>query len=115
MATFPKLSTGAVAQYPLTRSSQHRTSVQRFVDGSDQRFRELRQPVRRWVLRFDQLTSDEASALQEFFSNRQGRHGTFSFADPHDGTEYPECIIESDSMELSWQSETKCLASVTIR
>ncbi len=115
MTTFPLLSTGAVAQYPLTRSSQYLTCVQRFVDGSDQRFRDLRQPVRRWTLRFDQLTQEEAGAIEDFFSSRQGRHGTFSFTDPHDGMEYPECFIESDNMLLTWRSETGCLAGFTIR
>ena len=115
MTTFPILSTGAIAQYPLTRSQEYRTSVQRFVDGSDQRYRELRQPVRRWALRFDQLTSEEAAAIEDFFNSQQGRYGVFSFTDPHDGTEYPECIIESDSIVLDWRSETECQTALIIR
>ena len=115
MATFPKLSTGAVAQYPLTRSHQYRTHIQRFVDGSDQRYRDLREPVRRWILHFEQLTLDEIAAIEDFFSDQQGRQGTFSFTDPHDGTEYPECAVESDSLAMAWRSETECLVALTIR
>ena len=42
MANFPRLTTGAVTQYPSSRNLTYSTYVLRFVDGREQRFRELR-------------------------------------------------------------------------
>ena len=41
MNEFPKLKTGAVAQYPAQRTTRYSTHVMRFMDGSEQRYREL--------------------------------------------------------------------------
>ena len=42
MSDFPKLRTGVVAQYPATRELRFSTSVTSFLDGSEQRYRDLR-------------------------------------------------------------------------
>ena len=51
MAQFPLLKTSAVTQYPSSRATEFATGVLRFVDGSEQRYRQMRQPVRKWLLR----------------------------------------------------------------
>ena len=50
MANFPRLTTGAVTQYPSSRNMTYSTHVLRFVDGREQRFREVGGPVRSWVV-----------------------------------------------------------------
>ncbi len=115
MPTFPQLHSGAIAQYPLERSKGFRTVVTRYLDGTDQRFIEFASPVRRWVLKLEKLTSDEAGILESFFADRQGRSGLFAFTDPHDGVEYPTCVFEGDSSSMAWESENDCHSTLVIR
>lgn len=114
MNEFPKLKTGAIAQYPLERQILCQTWIGRFVDGSEQRFREVSGPVRRWVLNLALLQEDEASTIRSFFAEMEGRHGTFSFEDPFDGTIYPNCHFEADELELEWEFDGRATARLVI-
>jgi hypothetical protein len=96
MAEFPSLKTGAVTQYPSSRQTTYSTSVTKFIDGSEQRFRELGGPVRTWVIRLHQLSAEEISSVESFFEDRQGQFGSFQFTDPWDGTKYNDCSFEQD-------------------
>jgi hypothetical protein len=96
MAAFPKLTTGAVMQYPATRGLVFSNQVMRFVDGREQRFRNQRSAVRRWEIRLDSLDESEMAALEQFFVETQGAYGSFSFTDPWDATVYADCCLESD-------------------
>ena len=96
MAAFPKLTTGAVAQYPSGRRSSFSTCVTRFVDGTEQRFRELKAPVRRWAIRLSQLSPYEMGAIEELFSSMHGQFGSFTFIDPIDGVEYGDCSFDAE-------------------
>ena len=91
MATFPTLSSGAVAQYPADRQRQFSTHVCRFVDGSEQRFPNYGAPLLQWVIRLDLLTETELVNLESFFLSEEGQSGSFSFTDPWDNTVYPNC------------------------
>ena len=44
MSAFPKLKTGAVAQYPASRALSQATEVVRFLDGTEQRYRAAGRP-----------------------------------------------------------------------
>jgi hypothetical protein len=93
MAEFPKLKTGAVAQYPAGRAVQIPCQVMRFVDGSEQRF-PLAGGVRRaWEIRLDRLDEAELFELEQFFLAQQGELDDFEFADPWDGIVYPSCRL----------------------
>ena len=107
MGSFPALKTGAAAQYPIIRALQHSTQVLRFLDGTEQRFREYRSPLQKWVIRLDLLDDDELSRVEEFFVSEQGRSGSFSFIDPRDGVTYPDCSLGSDLMEMSFREEMR--------
>jgi hypothetical protein len=115
MANFPLLKTGAVAQYPLIRTVRYSTCVLRFVDGTEQRFREHNSPVRRWVIRLDLLDEEELSRIDEFFVSEQGHLGDFSFTDPWDGMEYPSCSLENDIAELSFHGPARGTATLTVK
>lgn len=115
MAHFPNLSTGSTTQYPFRSRMTFRTNVQRFVDGTDQRYRELRAPILRWVIELSKLTTGEAAAVEEFFRSQKGRGDTFSFTDPQDGTEYSDCVFDSDTLDMRWQSETDITGTLVIR
>ncbi len=67
MATFPKLKTNAIAQYPLARREQFQNQTVRFVDGREQRYRDAAGARLEWDIRLSQLDEVELAALEEFF------------------------------------------------
>ena len=93
MIDFPTLSTGAITQYPSERRTVYGNTVLRFVDGAEQRWREQRARLHRWVLRVSLLDETEAAILARFFDVQAGRAGHFSFQDPWDGVVYQDCKI----------------------
>jgi hypothetical protein len=107
MATFPKLKTKAVAQYPASKLVVFQNQVLRFVDGSEQRYRDSAGPLHRWVIRLKELDEGEMSAVESFFSANRGRFASFTFRDPWDGTEYPNCSVQVDELELVWVGEMR--------
>jgi hypothetical protein len=115
MAHFPLLKTSAVTQYPSSRSLEFSTGVLRFVDGSEQRYRQMRQPVRRWVLRLSEVSEGELYEMEDFFASRQGQAGSFAFTDPWDGTVYPDCSFEQDELDLLVFGEGRSAATLIIR
>ncbi len=115
MADFPMLRTGAVAQYPAQRAQERSTQVLEFVDGSQQRFRQYGRPLRRWVIRLELLDETEMATLEEFFLSLAGRSGHFSFTDPWDGTEYTDCSLDSDEMDLEFDGELSGKTSLAVR
>ena len=100
-ATFPTLKTGAVTQYPATKSTQYSSFVLRFLDGSDQRYREFSAPLRRWTIQLSMLDEAELNALDQFFNSQQGRFETFSFVDPWTQSTIPSCRVEQTSSIMS--------------
>ena len=46
----------------------------------------------------DVLNETEMNALREFFRIQNGAAGQFSFTDPWDGSQYPNCSLETDEM-----------------
>jgi hypothetical protein len=114
MARFPRLKTNAVAQYPAARTAAYRNRALRFIDGSEQRYRDRGGPLHRWEIRLEQLDETEMAAIDEFFSANQGRFGSFAFTDPWDGREYPDCSLASDELEMISAGELQCATSLTV-
>ena len=77
MATFPKLKTNAIAQYPLARREQFQNQTVRFVDGSEQRYRDSAGARLEWDIQLSQLDEGELAAIEEFFLASQGAFGSF--------------------------------------
>src|SRR4051812_20192841 len=107
MAEFPLLTTGVVSQYPSSRKTAYSTSVTAFVDGTEQRFRELSSPVQRWVIRMHRLSAEEIAALETFFEDYQGQFGSFQFTDPWDGTSYANCSFDQDQFSTNALDESQ--------
>jgi hypothetical protein len=59
------------------------------------------------VIRLDLLDETELASLDEFFQSQQGRFGSFSFADPRDGTTYADCSLESDEFASELADEMR--------
>lgn len=115
MATFPQLKTGAVMQYPAVKSVKYSNDVLRFLDGTEQRYRDCGSPLHQWQIRLDLLDETELSALEQFFVEEQGAFGSFAFTDPWDGTEYPDCSMDQDALELSLAGEMRGATTVVVR
>src|SRR5689334_2384072 len=98
MATFPKLKTTAIAQYPLTRREHFQNQIVRFVDGSQQRYRDSGAANLEWEIQLSLLDEGELAAIEEFFLATQGTFGAFSFTDPSDGQTYDNCSIAADDL-----------------
>ena len=114
MATFPVLKTGAVAQYPATKSMRFQNQTIRFLDGSEQRYRDSEGPLHQWVIRLSELDEREMAAFEQFFQDNQGRLGSFAFTDPWDGTQYANCSLASDEMTLGSLAEMRGKTSLTV-
>lgn len=115
MADFPSLKTGAVAQDGSVTSVRFGTRVLRFADGAEQRFRDRKGPGRRWMIRLELLTDEEAAALASFLDARQGRHGSFSFFDPWDEIEYPDCSLESDTQLINLREHARAAVTIWVK
>ena len=105
MDRFPKLKTGAVAQYPAGRALRRPTEVHRFLDESEQRFRERSTALRRWRVRLSLLDEGELAELREFFGKQKGRSGVFEFEDPWSAAVVPGCRFGSDEMPFAMFDE----------
>lgn len=115
MLRFPNLKTGAPAQYPFVRAWNWKTEVARFVDGSEQRHRELGDGVKKWVVSLELLDEQEARDLMEFVEAVRGGQGSFEFTDPVDGTVYPDCSLDGDIIEFTWDDQDSIRVQLTIR
>jgi hypothetical protein len=115
MATFPRLKTGAVLQYPATRTLRFGTQVMRFVDGSEQSYRTSGAAARRWEIRLEALDEGELAEIDQFFAELEGQYGSFAFTDPWDGTEYADCGLEQDELEITMSGEMRGRTSLVVR
>lgn len=115
MSSFPTLKTGAVIQYPAIREMRRKTTVLRFLDGAEQRYRESGSSVHRWLIRLDRLDEEELAAIERLFQEAGGRAGTFSFRDPWDGRVYTECSFDDDEFTGARRGEGQGETVVTVR
>ncbi len=115
MATiFPTLKTGAVTQYPATKSTQYSSFVVRFLDGSDQRYRQFTPALLRWNVKLELLDESETRALEQFFLSQEGQFGTFSFVDPWTQAAYPNCSFEQGTFAFQLAGESQGTVSLAI-
>jgi hypothetical protein len=99
MLTFPLLKSGAVLQYPASRSTAFTNQVLSFLDGGEQRYRLAIGPRHRWAVQLELLEDAELNGLETFIRDTQGAFAEFSFTDPKDGRTYPNCYLKSDNLE----------------
>ncbi len=114
MASFPRLKTNAVAQYPATRSMGFQNKILRFLDGNEQRYRVSSGPLNQWVIRLDRLDESEMSEIDVFFASSQGQFGSFTFVDPLDGTSYANCSLAADQLDLTSEAPMRGRTLLTI-
>ena len=114
MANFPILKTTAVAQYPAVRYVQFRNQTVRFVDGTEQRYRDASGPLHRWGIKLSDLDESEIAAIEEFFEANQGAFGSFAFTDPWDGQMYSNCSLTGETLDVRAQAEMRGGTTLTV-
>ena len=115
MSTFPVLNSGAMLQFPASRTLSFSTTIVRFVDGREQRYPLYTKPVHRWAIQLDALGDDEMQRLISFVEAVGGPVGTFSFTDPWDGVVYPSCSIEGQDTDAQFHDAMKAKTRIIVR
>jgi len=82
MLSFPQLASGAVAQYPVSKTSTQRAVVSTLPDGSTIKYADPGASLVEWQLQFQSLADSEIAVLQQFFAACEGQLNAFTFADP---------------------------------
>jgi hypothetical protein len=82
MLVYPQLESGALTQFPVLKVRRPRTVINRAADGSSIRIADSPAETTEWVLTYEDLSEDEAAALQSFFGAAEGRLQGFTFVDP---------------------------------
>jgi hypothetical protein len=113
-AAFPLLKTGAVVQYPATKTTQYSSFVVRFMDGNDQRYRQYTPALQRCSIKLNLLDEGELHALEQFFMSQEGGFGTFTFVDPWTQTVYPNCSFEQDTLPYQLTDTSQGELSVVV-
>jgi hypothetical protein len=114
MATFPTLKTNAVIQYPATRLLRYQNQALRFLNGTEQRYRDCAGPLLRWEIPLSLLDDGEMAAIEQFFADNQGAFGSFAFIDPWDGTAHPNCSLAADDLETTAAGEMDGATMLTV-
>lgn len=104
MTNFPLLSTGAVAQYPLTRGTSFAVDAIFFLDGTGQRCMTRGKKLRRWQVALSQLDEGELQQIEGFFDAVQGNFGAFTFVDPYTGESVPNCRLSNPSVITQYKA-----------
>ncbi len=84
MLYYPQLTTGAVAQFPVTRSINMRTVANQLPSGYTIRMADTGAQKVQWRLLYSSLTDGERSSLESLFEASQGQLDAFTFLDPAD-------------------------------
>jgi hypothetical protein len=84
MLYYPQLTTGAVAQFPVTRSTNMRTISNQLASGFTIRMPDTGYQKVQWRLQYSSLTDAERSAIESLFEASEGQLNTFTFLDPTD-------------------------------
>jgi hypothetical protein len=82
MRFFPQLASGAAGQYPLRARRSRRAVVNEMEDGRAVKLADDGAGLIEWRLAFDGLSDADAAALEQFFTDSEGRLAGFTYLDP---------------------------------
>ena len=113
--SFPRLKTGALAQYPTAEELTRPVETVRFLDMGRQAYVDSRGSPRRWRLRLHLLDESELAAVVEFFTAMRGSLGRFDFEDPATGDVVANCRFDDDELTLTSSGELNGQTILTMR
>lgn len=82
MPFFPQLTTGAVAQFPVSKRRSVRTVLETAPGGEQVKLEDPGVRTREWMLELAGLSPSEATAVESLFLASEGRLREFSYLDP---------------------------------
>lgn len=82
MPFFPQLTTGAVAQFPVSKRRSLRTVIETAPGGQQAKLQDPGVRAREWMFDLTGLSPSEAAALESLFTASEGRLHGFSYLDP---------------------------------
>jgi hypothetical protein len=82
MLYYPQLTTGAVSQFPITRSVDMRTVANQLPSGFTIRMSDPGWQKVQWQLQYSGLTDGERSSIESLFEASEGQLNSFTFLDP---------------------------------
>lgn len=111
--TFPTLSFGSVALYPLQRSLSAGVKITRFLDDTEQRVRTA--PfLNSWIVQLGQIKLVDIQAIQAFFGTQKGPFDA-SWIWPIDGTSWTSTVYQDDSLTCTQTDQGVWTATFNIR
>jgi hypothetical protein len=84
MLYYPQPTTGAVTQFPVTRTTNMRTVANQLPSGYTIRMADTGDHKVQWRLRYSAHTNGEQSSIENLFEASEGQLNTFTFLDPTD-------------------------------
>jgi hypothetical protein len=84
MLYYPQLTSGAISQFPVRRSTNMRTVFNQLPSGYAIRMADTGAQKVQWQLRYSDLTDGERSSIESLFEDAEGQLNTFTFLDPTD-------------------------------
>jgi hypothetical protein len=93
--TLPTINGGYIGVYPLKSDIAAITRVNRFKDGTEQRW-QIRQPLGQWTLQLNQINLTDRNTMDSFVESQFGPDGQgwqFATPFPGSGATYPTCAF----------------------
>jgi hypothetical protein len=113
MASFPTLSTGSIACYPLTRTVSTATEVHRFEDDTEQRYRD-RVALMVFELVWTNISESDFALIEAFFDARRGTFDA-TWDITVNGTLVSNCSFVDDSLSRTENKHGFVSGSLRIR
>lgn len=100
MPDFPEIGCHAIAQYPSSFELRAPVVVQRYVDGTEQRFLDRLPATRTWRIQLQRLSEADATLVRDFFRAVAGSGTSFRFQDPWTAEWIEPCWFRTDELSL---------------
>ena len=113
MPSFPEIRSGSAALYPMRRARIHGTTVIRFVDDTEQRWRSS-PPMMQFVLEYRDINGYDLSRLLEFFRTVKGRFDT-TWDITVGGVTYHHMMFDGDAFEVVESKPDRYTVRLTCR
>src|SRR5580704_7114381 len=84
MLYYPQLTTGSIAQFPVSRAVNMRTVANQLPSGFTIRMADTGAQKVQWRLAYSDLTDGERASIESLFEAAEGQLSTFTFLDPTD-------------------------------
>jgi hypothetical protein len=101
MLYYPQLTTGAVSQFPVARTTNMRTVSNQLPSGFTIRMADTGLQKVQWRLKYSSLTDGERTAIENLFEASEGQLNTFTFLDPTDNL----LMWSEDWTETVWTAD----------